>query len=92
MLDKLIFQQNQHTILLLQQDARRHTRVWADFETVNMALEGYFQVIKFLIILELISMFEDRLRTQFPNRPSINYEITDLHLFLDKMTDVCCLV
>eukprot|EP00842_Homolaphlyctis_polyrhiza_P004727 jgi/Hompol1/5255/HPOL_001930-RA len=68
----------QHTILLLQ--AATSSRVWADFASVDLAME------------ELITHFELTLRERFPNKATINYEIADFNKYIDSTPDMGCLV
>ncbi|KAL2917973.1 hypothetical protein HK105_202387 [Polyrhizophydium stewartii] len=69
---------NSHTILLLQ--AETHQRVWADFATVQLAMD------------ELILHFEESLRKRNPSKQQVRYDVHDFNKFIDTTPDVVCLV
>jgi len=69
-----------HTIVLLQPTQNRNTRTYSDFETVAAAMDG------------ICSLFEQRLKVQNPRQSRITYDISDLHNFIDSLTDLSCLV
>eukprot|EP01002_Notosolenus_urceolatus_P006182 NODE_2647_length_1070_cov_6.836435_g2205_i0.p3 GENE.NODE_2647_length_1070_cov_6.836435_g2205_i0~~NODE_2647_length_1070_cov_6.836435_g2205_i0.p3 ORF type:complete len:107 (+),score=24.03 NODE_2647_length_1070_cov_6.836435_g2205_i0:592-912(+) len=69
-----------HTIVLLQPTKSKLTRTFTDFESVSLAMDG------------LCQMYETRLRQENQNQPHITYDAADLLEFLDKITDLSCLV
>ncbi|EGF79229.1 hypothetical protein BATDEDRAFT_89895 [Batrachochytrium dendrobatidis JAM81] len=69
---------DQHTILLLQAETTQ--RVWADFSTVEQAME------------ELISYFEHSLKEKAPNKLTLKYQIADFNRYIDTTPDIGCLV
>ena len=70
-----------HTILLVQPSAKKpDTRTWSDYETVNQCLEG------------ICKIYEEHLKRQNPNEPTITYDIPQLFDFIDGLADLSCLV
>ncbi|XP_065184462.1 enhancer of rudimentary homolog [Sycon ciliatum] len=69
-----------HTILLLQPTRRSDSRTYADFNSKTECLEG------------VCKMFEEHLKQQNPNSPSITYDISQLFDFIDHLADLSCLV
>ncbi|XP_022228332.1 protein enhancer of rudimentary-like [Drosophila obscura] len=69
-----------HTILLVQPGARPETRTFCDYESVNECMEG------------MCKSYEEYLRRLYPNKLTIEYEISQLFDFIDTMKDICCLV
>ncbi|KAJ3087015.1 hypothetical protein HK102_011979, partial [Quaeritorhiza haematococci] len=69
-----------HTILLVQRTTDKSTRTYADFETVSLAIE------------EVIRTYEDRLKELNPYARKISYDVSDLHKYIDSLTDVAALV
>ncbi|PSN49134.1 Enhancer of rudimentary [Blattella germanica] len=69
-----------HTILLFQPRPTLESRTYSDYESVNECLEG------------LCKVYEEYLKRQNPNSPTITYDMSDLFEFLDLLTDVSCLV
>uniref|UniRef100_T1J5Y2 Enhancer of rudimentary homolog n=1 Tax=Strigamia maritima TaxID=126957 RepID=T1J5Y2_STRMM len=69
-----------HTILLVQPGVKPDTRTYSDYESVNECMEG------------VCKMYEDHLKRQNPNTPSITYDISQLFDFVDQLTDLSCLV
>ncbi|KAH6566947.1 hypothetical protein BASA50_003258 [Batrachochytrium salamandrivorans] len=55
-------------------------RVWADFATVEEAME------------ELISHFEHSLQEKHPEMSTLKYQITDFNGYIDTTPDIGCLV
>jgi hypothetical protein len=69
-----------HTIILVQQLASPTTRTYYDFETKSKALEG------------ILKIYEETLKSMFPHRPTITYDISDINSFLDTLFDISALV
>jgi hypothetical protein len=70
----------QHTLILVQYTAAYETRGYMDFESVGVAMDA------------LINMYERKLKELNPTVPHIRYDISDLHKFLDTLTDLVALV
>ncbi|XP_003737475.1 enhancer of rudimentary homolog [Galendromus occidentalis] len=68
-----------HTILLLQTSGPE-TRTYADFESINECME------------RICHIFEEHLKKQNPESPSITYDISQLFEFIDQLHDMTCLV
>ncbi|XP_076321746.1 enhancer of rudimentary homolog isoform X1 [Tachypleus tridentatus] len=68
-----------HTILLVQ-PGKPETRTFSDYESVNECMEG------------VCHMYEEHLKRQNPNTPSITYDISQLFDFIDQLQDLSCLV
>lgn len=70
-----------HTILLVQPSVKKpHTRTWSDYETVEQCLEGVCKI------------YEEQLKREKPNAPTITYDISQLFEFIDQLADLSCLV
>ncbi|XP_011421062.1 enhancer of rudimentary homolog [Crassostrea angulata] len=69
-----------HTILLVQPNPRPDTRTYSDYESLNECLEG------------ICKIYEEHLKRQNPDCPSITYDISQLFDFVDQLTDLSCLV
>jgi hypothetical protein len=69
-----------HTILLVQPGVKLDTRTYTDFEAVNECLEGVCKI------------YEEHLKRNNPNIPSITYDIAQLFSFIDELADLSCLV
>ena len=59
-----------HTILLVQPGQKPETRTYSDYESVNECMEGVCKI------------YEEHLKRQNPNIPSITYDIKTEHYFL----------
>lgn len=68
-----------HTILLIQ-PGKPETRTYSDYESINEAMEG------------ICILYEEHLKKQNPNTPSITYDISQLFDFIDQLKDLSCLV
>ncbi|CAN8000096.1 unnamed protein product, partial [Ixodes hexagonus] len=68
-----------HTILLVQ-PGKPETRTYSDYESVNECMEGVCHI------------YEEHLKHQNPNTPSITYDISQLFDFVDQLVDLSCLV
>lgn len=68
-----------HTILLVQ-PGKPETRTYSDYESVNECMEGVCHI------------YEEHLKRQNPNTPSITYDISQLFDFVDQLVDLSCLV
>jgi len=69
-----------HTILLVQPSSKIESRTWSDFESINDCMEG------------ICKIFEEHLKKQNPQSPSITYDVSELFDFIDRLTDLGCLV
>ncbi|KAJ9578247.1 hypothetical protein L9F63_005517, partial [Diploptera punctata] len=69
-----------HTILLIQPGSKPETRTFSDYESVNECMEGVCKI------------YEEHLKRQNPNTPSITYDISQLFDFVDQLADLSCLV
>merc|ERR1712056_79676 len=69
-----------HTILLVQPGQKPETRTTSDYESVNDCMEGVCKI------------YEEHLKRQNPNVPSITYDISQLFDFVDALSDLSCLV
>jgi len=69
-----------HTILLVQPGQKPETRTYSDYESVNECMEGVCKI------------YEEHLKRQNPNIPSITYDISQLFDFIDQLADLSCLV
>jgi len=68
-----------HTILLIQ-PGKPETRTYADYESVNEAMEGVCHI------------YEEHLKRLNPSTTSITYDITQLFEFVDQIHDMSILV
>eukprot|EP00004_Rigifila_ramosa_P003244 TRINITY_DN1344_c0_g1_i2.p1 TRINITY_DN1344_c0_g1~~TRINITY_DN1344_c0_g1_i2.p1 ORF type:complete len:114 (-),score=37.88 TRINITY_DN1344_c0_g1_i2:74-388(-) len=73
-------QSGKHTILLVQFTPEMRTRTFLDFETLTMAMDG------------VLSLFEQKLRQLNPHIQQITYDLTQLHQYIDSLTDISALV
>lgn len=71
---------SRHTILLLQRQPSKTSRTFTDHETTELALES------------ILNFYEGKLKELNPTARDLSYEISDLHAYLDKYTDICALV
>eukprot|EP00238_Polyblepharides_amylifera_P004479 CAMPEP_0196576666 /NCGR_PEP_ID=MMETSP1081-20130531/5875_1 /TAXON_ID=36882 /ORGANISM="Pyramimonas amylifera, Strain CCMP720" /LENGTH=104 /DNA_ID=CAMNT_0041895343 /DNA_START=112 /DNA_END=426 /DNA_ORIENTATION=+ len=71
---------NRHTILLMQTTQNKESRIFYDYETVPLAMDGVCQ------------MFEKKLKELNPTLKNITYDITDLYTYVDKLADMSALV
>jgi regulator of PEP synthase PpsR (kinase-PPPase family) len=69
-----------HTIVLVQFTQNRSSRTYNDFESVADAMEG------------ILKLYEQKLKEQSPNMKSITYDIKDLYEYIERVTDLSCLV
>jgi len=69
-----------HTILLIQPANKPDSRTYSDYESLNECLEGVCKI------------FEEFLKRNNPNIPSITYDISQLFDFVDQLRDLSCLV
>lgn len=69
-----------HTILLCQSRNKPESRTYSDYESLNECLEGVCKI------------YEEFLKRQNPNIPSITYDISQLFDFVDQLSDLSCLV
>ncbi|KAI1286320.1 Protein enhancer of rudimentary [Halotydeus destructor] len=68
-----------HTILLFQ-PAKPDSRTYADYESINEAMEG------------VCHLFEEKLKKENPNLEAITYDIENLFEFVEHMPDISVLV
>ena len=69
-----------HTILLVQPGSKPETRTYSDYDSVNECIEGVCKI------------YEEHLKRQNPDTPSITYDISQLFDFIDQLADLSCLV
>lgn len=69
-----------HTILLIQSTDSIESRTWTDYESTVDCLEA------------ICKIYEEHLKKLNPVGSIISYEAEDLIKFLDRLTDVSCLV
>nr|CAD2170492.1 unnamed protein product [Meloidogyne enterolobii] len=69
-----------HTILLIQSSAKVDSRTWSDYETLTDCMEAVCKI------------YEEHLKKLNPDLPCIQYDISDLFKFIDRLADLCCLV
>lgn len=68
-----------HTILLVQSNARIDSRTWSDYESTQDCMEA------------ICKIFEEHLKLHVPESECIEYDISDLFKFIDRLSDICCL-
>merc|ERR1711935_411946 len=69
-----------HTILLVQPNRRQDSRSFADFESVNEAMEG------------ICKIYEEQLKKENSTHHAITYDISQLFDYIDNLTDLSVLV
>ena len=69
-----------HTILLVQHNNNSKSRSFADFPSVNLAMEG------------MVKMYEVRLKELNPSKNSVAYSIEDIYAYMDSLTDISALI
>ncbi|CAJ0585334.1 unnamed protein product, partial [Mesorhabditis spiculigera] len=69
-----------HTILLMQPTGKLESRTWSDYETLRECLEA------------ICKIYEEFLKKHNPGQPSITYDVSNLFDFIDKLTDLSCMV
>ncbi|WKX89854.1 hypothetical protein Q1695_009029 [Nippostrongylus brasiliensis] len=69
-----------HTILLIQPTVRPDSRTWSDYESTTDCLEG------------ICKIYEEFLKKQNPSLASITYDVSHLYEFIDKLSDLSCLI
>ncbi|CAJ0963785.1 unnamed protein product, partial [Mesorhabditis belari] len=69
-----------HTILLMQPTSKLDSRTWSDYETLRECLEA------------ICKIYEEFLKKHNPGQPSITYDVSNLFDFIDKLTDLSCMV
>ncbi|RCN30346.1 enhancer of rudimentary, partial [Ancylostoma caninum] len=69
-----------HTILLIQPTVRADSRTWSDYESTTDCLEG------------ICKIYEEFLKKQNPSMASITYDVSHLYEFIDKLSDLSCLI
>ena len=65
-----------HTILLLQANSKPDGRTYSDYESVNECMEGVCKI------------YEEHLKANNPNLPSITYDISQLFDFIDQVSEL----
>lgn len=68
-----------HTIVLVQTKGKP-TRTYFDFESTPDAMLG------------ICTIFENKLKEDFPKMKEISYDVSDLHKYIDSLPDISCLV
>ena len=69
-----------HTILLLQFTADQNTRTFIDYDSIKVCVEG------------LCYLFEQKLKTQFPELQEITYDVQKMFDYLDSLEDLACMI
>ena len=69
-----------HTLLLKQETPAASSKTWADYGSVNEAVDGF------------ISSYEAKLRNLNPGLKTLTYSVADLQQFVDSMHDVSLMV
>ena len=69
-----------HTLLLKQDTAAASSKYWADYTSVNDAVDGF------------IASYEAKLRNLNPGQQKLTYSAADLQKYVDSMHDVSMLV
>uniref|UniRef100_A0A914GS80 Enhancer of rudimentary homolog n=1 Tax=Globodera rostochiensis TaxID=31243 RepID=A0A914GS80_GLORO len=69
-----------HTILLIQSSAKVDSRTWSDYETLTDCMEAVCKI------------YEEHLKKLNPDVPCIQYDISELFKFIDRLADLSCLV
>lgn len=69
-----------HTILLLQATKNELSRTYADFDSLNEALEG------------ICKIYEEDLKKRHLKSKQITYDVSQLFDFVDGLTDLSCLI
>ena len=75
----------------MQNNDLKTTRQYSDHETVPKAMEGTL-VFTMLDLVEVVRMYEARLKEINPYVRNITYDVRDLHNYIDHLTDMCALV
>lgn len=86
-----------HTIVMFQPDNKLETRTYWDFESLNDALECKSISFKTylsckLFFLDICHMYEQILKEDNPNLTTITYDVSQLFDYIDRLTDLSCLV
>ncbi|XP_072172963.1 testis-specific serine/threonine-protein kinase 3-like [Diadema setosum] len=68
-----------HTIMLIQ-PSTPESKTYSDYNSIKECMEGICRI------------FEEHLKKVHPSSPSITYDISELFEFIDKLTDLSCLV
>ncbi|KAH7731091.1 Enhancer of rudimentary [Aphelenchoides avenae] len=69
-----------HTILLVQSSPKVESRTWSDYETTEECMEA------------ICKIYEEHLKKLNPNIACISYDISALFKFIDRLTDLSCLI
>lgn len=69
-----------HTLLLKQETAASSSKTWADYGSVNEAVDGF------------IAAYEAKLRNLNPGQKTLTYSVADLQQYVDSMHDVSLMV
>lgn len=69
-----------HTIVLIQSNKSKQSRTYFDFPSVPDAMLG------------ICTIFENKLKDDFPKMSEITYDVSDLHKYIDSLSDISCLV
>lgn len=64
---------------------------WKVLATPSPFLLGV-NVIEHVAFVAIVHIFETRLKELNPHVPSVTYDISHLHQYIDSLTDVCALV
>ncbi|KAI1733174.1 enhancer of rudimentary domain-containing protein [Ditylenchus destructor] len=69
-----------HTILLIQSSSKVESRTWSDYESSIDAMEA------------ICKIYEEHLKKLNPDVPCIQYDVSDLFKFIDRLADLSCMV
>lgn len=69
-----------HTILLIQSSSKADSRTWSDYETTQECIDA------------ICKIYEGHLKKLHPDIECIQYDISDLYKFIDRLSDLSCLV
>uniref|UniRef100_A0A915CM86 Enhancer of rudimentary homolog n=1 Tax=Ditylenchus dipsaci TaxID=166011 RepID=A0A915CM86_9BILA len=69
-----------HTILLIQSSSKVESRTWSDYESQLDCMEA------------ICKIFEEHLKKLNPDVRCIQYDVSDLFKFIDRLTDLSCLI
>ncbi|CAD5219634.1 unnamed protein product [Bursaphelenchus okinawaensis] len=68
-----------HTILLIQASAAADTRTWSDYNSTELCLEAVCKI------------YEEHLK-KVRQKLTVTYDVDDLFEFLNRLTDLSCMV
>jgi hypothetical protein len=69
-----------HTILLVQSSPKVESRTWSDYESAEECMEA------------ICKIYEEHLKKLNPETACISYDISALFKFIDRLSDLSCLI